>query len=81
MIILSDKHSINQGEIETRLFRLNALTGGDFEPESKYDFSADISLPLNFIKTIRLPIEEPGERTHILALIDAKLQASTSMFQ
>jgi len=57
------------------------LTGGDFEPEYRGDFPADISLPLNSIKTIRLPIEEPSERTHILALIDAKLQASMFMFQ
>ncbi|CAG8580961.1 4772_t:CDS:10 [Paraglomus occultum] len=76
VIIVVGKQVTSGGEIETRLFRLNALTGGDFEPEYRNDFPADISLPLNSIKTIKLPIEEPNERTHILALIDAKRQAT-----
>ncbi|KAG9296619.1 hypothetical protein G9A89_002890 [Geosiphon pyriformis] len=57
-----------------RLFRINALTGEDFTPDNGADFPADYSFPFIPKQVYKLPIEEPEERTHILALVDEALK-------
>ncbi|CAG8630833.1 14657_t:CDS:10 [Funneliformis caledonium] len=62
--------------IVTRLFRLNALTGENFIPtENKEHFPSELSIPIIIKRILKLPIEEPDERTHIIALIDEELKA------
>ncbi|CAG8433616.1 1193_t:CDS:10 [Ambispora gerdemannii] len=59
----------------THLFRINAITGKDFVPGSNND-DLPSSLSLSFIhkEVYKLPIEEPEERTHVLALVDKELK-------
>ncbi|CAG8644959.1 10223_t:CDS:10, partial [Acaulospora morrowiae] len=62
------KHT--DGSIFTRLFRLNALTGEDFIPtENALLFPSTFDVQGSTQKIFKLPLEEPEERTHILALI------------
>jgi hypothetical protein len=55
---------------------LNALTGENFVPteNTKY-FPPEVSIPITTKRILRLPVEEPDERTHIIALIDEELKA------
>ena len=65
-----------QGEIVTRLFRLNALTGENFVPtENVEHFPPELSIPITTKRLLRLSVEEPDERTYIIALIDEELKA------
>ncbi|RIA80203.1 hypothetical protein C1645_12520 [Glomus cerebriforme] len=65
----------SKGKIVTRLFRLNALTGENFIPtENEKYFPSELSLPIITKRILKLPVEEPDERTHIIALIDEELK-------
>jgi len=55
---------------------LNALTGKDFIPsENKEHFPSELSIPIVTKRILKLSVEEPDERTHIVALIDEELKA------
>ncbi|CAM0142148.1 unnamed protein product [Umbelopsis sp. WA50703] len=62
------------------IYRLNALNGNEYVTEdaniAEY-FDPVLETPTIATKIFRLPIEEPDERTHVLALYDA---ASTRVF-
>lgn len=62
------------------LYRLNALNGHEYNTEdaaiAEY-FDPVLETPTVATKIFRLPVEEPDERTHVLALYDA---ASTRVF-
>ncbi|KAG2223376.1 hypothetical protein INT45_002871 [Circinella minor] len=64
------------GYEETHFYRLNALTGEDYiasslTPEMQEFFDPQLITETRIAKVMRLPIEEPDEHTHILALYDA----------
>lgn len=75
----------------TRLFRLDALTGNDFIPTDNNPPNVNTSnnnnnvlsskfppvfdIPSKIRQIFKLPLEEPEERTHILALVDEDLKA------
>ncbi|CAG8670205.1 15987_t:CDS:10, partial [Racocetra fulgida] len=63
----------------TCLFRLNALTGEDFitdhEIYTPTDNNISFSIPTVARRIFKLPVEEPDERTHIIALLDEDLKA------
>ena len=55
---------------------MNALTGENFIPtENEKSFPPELSIPIMTKRILRLPVEEPDERTHIIALIDEELKA------
>ena len=55
---------------------MNALNGENFIPaENVKHFPADLSIPITTKRLLRLPVEEPDERTYIIALIDEELKA------
>ncbi|CAG8727547.1 15099_t:CDS:2, partial [Racocetra persica] len=65
----------------TCLFRLNALTGEDFitdhEIYTPTENNISFSIPTVARRIFKLPVEEPDERTHIIALLDEDLKASS----
>ncbi|KAI9472951.1 hypothetical protein BDB00DRAFT_860797 [Zychaea mexicana] len=61
---------------ETHFYRLNALTGQDYvatslSSEMQEFFDPQLVTETRIAKVMRLPIEEPDEHTHILALYEA----------
>ncbi|CAB4431410.1 unnamed protein product [Rhizophagus irregularis] len=65
----------SEGKSVTRLFRLNGLTGENFIPtENENSFPPELSIPITTKRILKLPVEEPDERTHIIALIDEELK-------
>ncbi|CAG8783115.1 5053_t:CDS:10, partial [Cetraspora pellucida] len=65
----------------TCLFRLNALTGEDFITDNEIyaptENNISFSIPTTARRIFKLPVEEPDERTHIIALLDEDLKASS----
>lgn len=60
----------------THFYRLNALTGQDYAPSSPNPdvqdaFDPQLVTETSVTKVMLLPLEEPDEHTHILALYDA----------
>ncbi|CAG8567158.1 11512_t:CDS:10, partial [Dentiscutata heterogama] len=72
--------AIGKGNI-TCLFRLNALTGEDFVTDHEIvaltEDNVPFSIPTTAHRIFKLPVEEPDERTHIIALLDEDLKASS----
>ncbi|KAL4213035.1 hypothetical protein CU097_015490 [Rhizopus azygosporus] len=63
----------DMGGEATGFIRLNALTGEDYIssiPESADFFEPVVTTGINVDKVMRLPIEEPEERTHLLAVYE-----------
>lgn len=55
---------------------MNGLTGENFIPtENENSFPPELSIPITTKRILKLPVEEPDERTHIIALIDEELKA------
>ncbi|CAG8592704.1 10490_t:CDS:2, partial [Acaulospora colombiana] len=76
VVVTGVKRYDDNGNTLTRLFRLNALTGEDFLPtENASYFPSTFDIQGNTRKIFKLPLEEPEERTHILALIGEGLKA------
>jgi hypothetical protein len=77
-LIVAIGKNIEQGTMV--LYRLNALNGEEYHTEdasiAEY-FDPVLETPTVATKIFRLPVEEPDERTHVLALYDA---ASTRVF-
>ncbi|ORZ03581.1 hypothetical protein BCR43DRAFT_483607 [Syncephalastrum racemosum] len=71
-LIVAIGHSGEPGYEEQHLYRLNAMTGADYVSSilTEY-FEPELITGTRFAKVMRLPIEEPDERTHILALYEA----------
>lgn len=62
------------GYEETHFYRLDGLTGQDYIssiPEAQEHFEPQLITATKLAKVMRLPIEDPEERTHILALFEA----------
>lgn len=62
------------GGLATGFIRLNALTGENYAcstPESADYFEPIIVTNIGTDKIVRLPIEDPEERTHVLAIFEA----------
>lgn len=58
----------------TGFIRLNALTGDNYVssiPEAEDFFEPVVTTTISVDKVMRLPIEEPEERTHLLAIYEA----------
>ncbi|KAF9205015.1 hypothetical protein BGZ59_000726 [Podila verticillata] len=55
-----------------RTYRLNALTGADYETESFY-FPAAAWIPAGYLSIFKLPIEDPDEKTQVLAIVDERM--------
>ncbi|TPX70016.1 hypothetical protein SpCBS45565_g01990 [Spizellomyces sp. 'palustris'] len=55
----------NRDESTTLLYRLNALTGDDY-PGNRSNATSEFGL---IRKVMKLPLEEPEDRTHLLALV------------
>ncbi|KAG0344752.1 hypothetical protein BG004_004193 [Podila humilis] len=56
-----------------RTYRMNALTGEDYETASFY-FPAAAWIPAPFLSVFKLPIEDPEEKTQVLAIVDERMQ-------
>ena len=55
---------------------MNGLTGENFVPtENEKYLPSELSIPITTKHIFILPVEEPYERTHIIALIDEELKA------
>ncbi|KAI8335748.1 hypothetical protein BC941DRAFT_377420 [Chlamydoabsidia padenii] len=60
----------------THFYRLNGLTGQDYVASSpdtdvRNDFDSQLVTETSLAKVMMLPLEEPDEHTHLLALFDA----------
>ncbi|CAO3659685.1 unnamed protein product [Rhizopus stolonifer] len=61
----------------TGFIRLNALTGDNYIstiPEAEDFFEAIVTTTIDVDKVLYLPIEEPEERTHLLAIFEANTE-------
>ncbi|KAF9579334.1 hypothetical protein BGW38_004449, partial [Lunasporangiospora selenospora] len=59
-----------------RLYRLNALTGEDFQSDNFF-FPASAWIPAGYANAFKLPLEDPDEKTHILAIVDERMHITT----
>ncbi|KAF9189248.1 hypothetical protein BGZ50_000864 [Haplosporangium sp. Z 11] len=59
-----------------RMYRINALTGEEYEGAS-FNFPAGAWIPSGYIGAFKLPMEEPDEKTQVLALVDERMQITT----
>ncbi|KAG0202565.1 hypothetical protein BGX28_004979 [Mortierella sp. GBA30] len=59
-----------------RLYRLNALTGEDYESNSFY-FPASAWIPSGYLSAFKLPMEDPEEKTQVLCLVDERMHITT----
>lgn len=77
IVAIGVQKNLDKGNI-TRLFRLNALTGEDFitdhEIVTHTEDNISFSIPTIAHRIFKLPVEEPDERTHIIALLDEDLK-------
>ncbi|KAF9437149.1 hypothetical protein BGZ76_001811 [Entomortierella beljakovae] len=59
-----------------RLYRLNALTGEEFQSEN-FNFPASAWIPAGYLGAFKLPIEDPDEKTQTICIIDDRMHATT----
>ncbi|KAI7816781.1 hypothetical protein BC939DRAFT_467864 [Gamsiella multidivaricata] len=59
-----------------RLYRLNALTGEDYESGSFY-FPASAWIPAGYLSAFKLPLEDPEEKTQVLCIVDDRMHITT----
>ncbi|KAF9388638.1 hypothetical protein BGX21_000273 [Mortierella sp. AD011] len=59
-----------------RLYRLNALTGEDYQTED-FNFPSSAWIPAGYLGAFKLPMEDPDEKTQVLCLIDDRMHATT----
>ncbi|ORY95104.1 hypothetical protein BCR41DRAFT_343479 [Lobosporangium transversale] len=59
-----------------RTYRLNALTGKDFESDN-FHFPAAAWIPAGYLSALKLPIEDPEQKTQVLALVDERMHITT----
>ncbi|KAI7878778.1 DUF1620-domain-containing protein [Lichtheimia hyalospora FSU 10163] len=74
IVAIGESGSPSLGYEETHLYRLDALTGEDYIshiPEADMYFEPALITETKIAKVMRLPIEEPDEHTHLLALYEA----------
>lgn len=71
-VIVAIGHSGEPGYEEQHLYRLDGMTGADYVSSilTEY-FEPELITGTRFAKVMRLPVEEPDERTHVLALYEA----------
>ncbi|KXS09605.1 DUF1620-domain-containing protein [Gonapodya prolifera JEL478] len=60
----------NSGQSATTIRLLNGITGEDFTADTDPFKQATTTVDAKVASIIKLPIEEPHERTHVLALLD-----------
>lgn len=73
IVVIGSVYDPIEGDI-TGFLRLDALTGDDYIssiPESANHFEPLVTTSINVDKVMRLPIEDPEERTHILAIYES----------
>ncbi|KAI7867374.1 hypothetical protein BDF14DRAFT_1803152 [Spinellus fusiger] len=73
-LIVAIGHEDDGGYLVQHLYRLNALTGEDYIshiPEATEFFEPRIMTEIQIDKVMRLPIEDPEEKTRILVLYEA----------
>lgn len=58
------------------MYRLNALTGEDFQ-SNNFFFPSSAWIPAGYLSAFKLPMEDPDEKTHVLALVDDRMHLST----
>ncbi|CAG8592009.1 5924_t:CDS:10, partial [Gigaspora rosea] len=67
--------------VRSSTVKLNALTGEDFITDhdivAHTEDNISFSIPTIAHRIFKLPVEEPDERTHIIALLDEDLKASS----
>ncbi|KAF9165360.1 hypothetical protein DFQ26_000226 [Actinomortierella ambigua] len=59
-----------------RMYRLNALTGQDYESESHF-FPSSSWIPAGYKNAIKLPFEESEERTQVIVVADDRMHLTT----
>ncbi|KAG0223176.1 hypothetical protein BGX31_008656 [Mortierella sp. GBA43] len=64
--------SAGPGGDSVRVYRLNALTGEDYETENFY-FPASVWIPAGYLDVFELPLEDPEEKTQVLCLVDQRM--------
>ncbi|KAG0240620.1 hypothetical protein BGW41_006801 [Actinomortierella wolfii] len=64
------------GSRVTRLYRLNALTGEDYESESFF-FPASSWIPAGYLNAMKLPLEDSEERTQVIVIADERMHLTT----
>lgn len=74
IVVIGESGSPSLGYEETHFYRLDALTGDNYIshiPEADMYFEPELITETKITKVMRLPIEEPDEHTHLLALYEA----------
>ncbi|KAF8952668.1 hypothetical protein BGZ46_003410, partial [Entomortierella lignicola] len=64
------------GNSVMRLYRLNALTGEDYESDD-FNFPSSAWIPAGYLSAFKLPIEDPDEKTQVLCLVDDRMHVTT----
>ncbi|KAF9970863.1 hypothetical protein BGZ73_006289 [Actinomortierella ambigua] len=59
-----------------RMYRLNALTGEDYESENHF-FPASSWIPAAYKNAIKLPLEDSDERTQVIVIADERMHLTT----
>ncbi|KAF9087540.1 hypothetical protein BGX29_000790 [Mortierella sp. GBA35] len=59
-----------------RMYRINALTGKDYEADN-FHFPAAAWIPAGVLSAIKLPLEDPDEKTQVLCLVDDRMHITT----
>ncbi|KAF9536853.1 hypothetical protein EC957_009519 [Mortierella hygrophila] len=60
----------------TRMYRLNALTGKDYD-SGNFFFPSASWIPAGYLNAFKLPIEDPDEKTQVLCLVDDRMHITT----
>ncbi|KAG0300521.1 hypothetical protein BGZ98_009123 [Dissophora globulifera] len=72
VIVIVAETTDGGGNKVIRTYRLNALTGEDYESEN-YLFPASSWVPSGHVATVKLPLEDPDEKTQVLVLLDQRM--------
>ncbi|KAI1297454.1 hypothetical protein EDD11_007123 [Mortierella claussenii] len=59
-----------------RTYRLNALNGKDFE-SGNFFFPSSAWVPAGYLSAIKLPFEDPDQKTQVIALVDDRMHITT----